>query len=95
MTILGCSVYKDLNKLGRDLSKVIIIDNMKDNFKMQPNNGLYVKTWINDINDYQFKDLLKILKDIVLLNVVDVRLIIEKINEKIKCLNLIIKNINY
>ena len=83
VTILGCSVYKDLNKLGRDLSKVIIIDNMKDNFKMQPNNGLYVKTWINDINDYQFKDLLKILKDIALLNVVDVRFIIEKINGKI------------
>ena len=83
VTILGCSVYKDLNKLGRDLSKVIIVDNMKDNFKLQPNNGLYVKTWINDINDYQFKDLLKILKDIVLLKVVDVRPIIEKINEEI------------
>ena len=83
VTIFGCNVYKDLNKLGRDLSKVIIIDNMKDNFKMQPNNGLYVKTWINDINDYQFKDLLKILKDIVLFNVIDVRIIIGKINEKI------------
>ena len=83
VTILGSSVYKDLNKLGRDLSKIIIIDNMKDNFQMQPNNGLYVKTWINDINDYQFKDLMKILKDIVLLNVSDVRPIIEKINEEI------------
>ena len=83
VTILGCSIYKDLNKLGRDLSKVIIIDNMKENFKMQPNNGLYVKTWINDINDYQFKDLLKILKDIVLLKALDVRPIIQKINEKI------------
>ena len=83
VTILGCSVYKDLNKLGRNLSKVIIIDNMKDNFKMQPNNGLYVKTWINDMNDCQFKDLLKILIDIVLFKVVDVRLIIEKINQKI------------
>ena len=38
---------------------------------------------INEINDYQFKDLLKILKDIVLLKVVDVRPIIEKINEEI------------
>ena len=83
VTILGCSVYKDLNKLGRDLSKVIIVDNMKDNFKMQPNNGLYVKTWINDINDHQFKDLMKILKDIVFFNAIDVRPIIEKINEEI------------
>ena len=83
VTISGCSVYKDLNKIGRNLSKVIIIDNMKDNFKMQPNNGLYVKTWINDMNDYQFKDLMKILIDIVLFNVTDVRMIIEKINQKI------------
>ena len=82
VTILGSNVYKDLSKLGRDLNKVIIIDNMKENFKMQPNNGLYVKTWINDINDYQLKDLLKLLKDIVLLNVPDVRPIIQKINEK-------------
>ena len=84
ITILGCNIYKDLNKLGRDLSKIIIIDNKKENFKMQPNNGLYVKTWINDINDHQFKDLLKILKDIVLLKIPDVRPVIEKINEEIK-----------
>ena len=83
-TILGCSVYKDLSKLGRDLSKVIIIDNLKENFKMQPNNGIFIKTWTNDINDVQFKDLLKILKDIATLNVSDVRPIIQKMNDDIK-----------
>ena len=83
-TILGCSVYKDLTKLGRDLSKVIIIDNLKENFKMQPNNGIFIKTWTNDINDVQFKDLLKILKDIVSFNVNDVRPIIQKMNDEIK-----------
>ena len=83
-TILGCSVYKDLSKLGRDLSKVIIIDNLKENFKMQPNNGIFIKTWTNDINDVQFKDLLKILKDIVSFNVNDVRPVIQKMNDEIK-----------
>ena len=83
-TILGCSVYKDLSKLGRDLSKVIIIDNLKENFKMQPNNGIFIKTWTNDINDLQFKDLLKILKDIVTYNVNDVRTVIQKMNDEIK-----------
>ena len=96
-TILGFSVYKDLSKLGRDLSKVIIIDNLKENFKMQPNNGIFIKTWTNDINDVQFKDLLKILKDIVSFNVNDVRPIIQKMNDEIKISRNIIRpygNIN-
>ena len=83
-TILGCNVFKDLAKLGRDLNKIIIIDNLKDNFKLNPNNGLFIKTWTSDVNDNQFYDLEKILKDIVLLDVKDVRPVIEKINDDIK-----------
>ena len=96
-TILGMSIYKDLSKLGRDLSRVIIIDNLKENFKMQPNNGIFIKTWTNDINDVQFKDILKILKDIANNNVFDVRPIIQKMNDEIKISRNIIRpymNIN-
>ena len=78
--IMGCNVFKDLTKLGRDLNRTIIIDNLKDNFKLQPKNGLFIKTWTSDVNDNQFKDLLKILKDIVLLDIKDVRPVIEQIN---------------
>ena len=84
ITIMGFNVYKDLNKLGRDLSKIIIIDNLKENFKMQPNNGIFIKTWTSDVNDKQFKDLLQILKDIANFNVDDVRPVIQKMNEEIK-----------
>ena len=83
ITIMGFNVYKDLNKIGRDLSKIIIIDNLKENFKIQPNNGIFIKTWISDVNDTQFKDLLKILKVIAIFNVDDVRPIIQKMNENI------------
>jgi CTD small phosphatase-like protein 2 len=83
ITIMGFNVYKDLNKIGRDLSKIIIIDNLKENFKIQPNNVIFIKTWISDVNDTQFKDLLKILKDIAISNVDDVRPIIQKMNENI------------
>jgi Dullard-like phosphatase family protein len=83
-TIMGCSVFKDLNNLGRDLSKIIIIDNLKDNFKLQPNNGLFIKTWSSDVNDIQFQDLARILKDIAVSDIKDVRPIIEKINDDIK-----------
>ena len=83
-TIMGCNVFKDLMRLGRDMSKIIIIDNLKDNFKLQPNNGLFIKTWTSDINDNQLYDLEKILKDIALFEVEDVRPVIEKINDYIK-----------
>jgi Dullard-like phosphatase family protein len=83
-SIVGCNVYKDLSKIGRDLSKTIIIDNLRENFKMQPNNGIFIKTWTSDINDTQFRDLKKVLKEIVEFNIPDVRVIISKINEDIR-----------
>ena len=64
---------------------------------MQPNNGIFIKTWTNDVNDVQFKDLLKILKDIVTYNVEDVRTVIQKMNDEIKISRNIIRpygNIN-
>lgn len=78
------SSYKDLKLLGRDLKKIIIIDNLRENFRLQPDNGLFIKTWTSDVNDTQFKDLLNILKCIAINNVDDVRPIIQRINERIK-----------
>ena len=54
-SILGCNVFKDLSKIGRDLSKTIIIDNLRENYQMQPNNGIFIKTLISDVNDVQFR----------------------------------------
>ena len=84
ITISELNIFKDLDKIGRDLSKTIIIDNLKDNFKMHPNNGIFIKTWTSDINDIQLRDLKKILKDIVKYNVDDVREIILKMNDEIR-----------
>ena len=84
VTTAPFSSYKDLKLLGRDLKKIIIIDNLKENFRLQPDNGLFIKTWTSDVNDTQFKDLLNILKCIAVNNVDDVRPIIQRINERIK-----------
>ena len=51
---------------------------------MQPNNGIFIKTWTSDVNDVQFRELKRILKDIYILNVSDVRVVIEKMNEELK-----------
>jgi len=43
-----------LNKLGRDLSKIIIIDNVKDNYQLQPENGLNIRSFMGEENDEEF-----------------------------------------
>lgn len=48
---------KDLRILGRDLDKVIIIDNESSYFRNQPDNGIEIKTWKGDLDD---KELFKI-----------------------------------
>ena len=55
---------KDLSKLGRDLNKVIIIDNIEENYIFQPKNGLNIIDFEGDENDNELhfilEDLLKI-----------------------------------
>ena len=84
VSVTGFNRFKNLTLLGRDLKKTIIIDNLKENFNLQPDNGLFIKSWTSDVNDTQFIDLLDILKNIAISNVNDVRTIIKKINEKLK-----------
>lgn len=44
----GISYVKDLSKLGRDLSKVIIVDNLPQNYAQHPENGICVQDWTGD-----------------------------------------------
>ena len=64
-TIIDNDFVKDLSKLGRDLNKTIIVDNMKQNYKNQPNNGITIRPfWGKDVEDTALVDLLEILKNI-------------------------------
>ena len=56
---------KDLSKLGRDLKKIIIIDNIEENYSFQPNNGLNIIDFEGDENDNELKFLLQDLLEIV------------------------------
>ena len=78
---------KDLSLLGRDLNKIIIIDNFPDNYKLQQDNGLPINSWTGDINDTSLKDLLNIMKYFVEKNVKDVRDIIRKIKVQLNSNN--------
>ena len=73
-TIIDNDFVKDLSKLGRDLNKTIIVDNMKQNYKNQPDNGITIRPfWGKDVEDTALVDLLEILKKIAEnnMNVID------------------------
>ena len=65
-TKIGNTFIKDLAKLGRDLKKVIIIDNCSDNYSLQPKNGINVIDFVgNEDDDILFhlkKDLINLHK---------------------------------
>ena len=82
-SINGITFCKDLSRIGRNLGKTLIVDNLADNFKLQPNNGIHIWTWIDDMKDTQLNDLGKILKDLVSKQPPDVRPIIKKFKEDI------------
>ncbi len=64
---------KDLTKISKDLAKIIIIDNMPDNFKKQHENGIFIKSWYNDETDRALLNLIPILKDFIESDIKDVR----------------------
>ena len=82
-SISGVTFCKDLSKIGRNLGRTLIVDNLPDNFKLQPNNGIHIWTWIDDMKDTQLNDLGKILKDLISKQPVDIRPIIKKLKDDI------------
>ena len=71
--VINNDFVKDLSRLGRDLSHTIIVDNMEQNYKLQPENGITIRPfWGKDANDMALVDLLGILKEIAK-NKMDVR----------------------
>jgi CTD small phosphatase-like protein 2 len=57
----GNLIVKDLSKIGRNLSKTIIVDNVADNFALQRENGIFIKTWYDDMSDTSLYDLIPLL----------------------------------
>lgn len=83
--VTGEGFVKDLSRLGRQLKDVVIIDNTPVAYSLQPLNALPVKTWIEDREDTQLKDLLPIVK--LLSKAYDVRDYLKKIvkEDKVDC----------
>lgn len=55
---------KDLSKLGRELQKVIIVDNSPASYIFHPENAVPVASWFDDMNDRELLDLLPFLENL-------------------------------
>ncbi|KAL4476495.1 hypothetical protein ABPG74_010228 [Tetrahymena malaccensis] len=75
---------KDLSRIGRDLSKVIIIDNLAENFQFQPDNGIFIRAWTDDPTDTALAELLPLLKEIAVKKSLDVRVALKILKEQIQ-----------
>jgi TFIIF-interacting CTD phosphatase-like protein len=64
---------KDLSKLGREISKTIIVDNNPESFLLQAENGIYIKSWFGDKNDNALQELTQILINLTKIKNVDIR----------------------
>ena len=63
--ILGNDFVKDISKLGREMSKIIIVDNMPQSFRLQKDNGVFIRAyWGKDPDDCALIDLMPILINI-------------------------------
>ena len=78
---IGNINVKDLNKLGRNIKHIIIIDNCRENYSLQPKNGLNIIDFegneYDDELEYLKEDLLKLVK----LNPDDVRYYLDDIQK--------------
>ena len=71
-------MVKDLSLLGRDIQKTIIIDNISDNFILQPENGIFISTWYDDMNDRFLDEITPLLREVVEKKVSDVRVALRR-----------------
>ena len=70
--------------IGRDLTKTIIIDNMPQNFRLQKENGIFIRTFYGeDINDCALIDLIPILNEIATNKPKDIRIALHGYKDEI------------
>jgi CTD small phosphatase-like protein 2 len=73
---------KDLSKLGRPIEKMIIVDNLAENFTLQKDNGIFIETWLEDTSCTQLKDMIPLLKQLVVNQVKDVRVTLRSFRDQ-------------
>ena len=82
--ISGNDFVKDISRIGRDMKKIIIIDNMEQNFRLNKKNGIKIKAFYGEQNDKVLYELSKILVMIVKQGYEDLTVALQQYANEIK-----------
>jgi RNA polymerase II subunit A small phosphatase-like protein len=64
---------KDLSRIGRNLSTLLMIDNIEINYRLQPDNGILIRSWYGDKKDTMLKQISKMLIELAKSEPEDIR----------------------
>ena len=84
-TLIGREFIKDISRIGRDMSKIIFVDGLKDNLRFHSLNGILIKPY-NGKNDRDDKALFELKKLLILffrLGYEDIRVAIKNYKKEI------------
>ncbi|VDM40163.1 unnamed protein product [Toxocara canis] len=73
---------KDLTRLGRDLKKVIIVDNSPASYAFHPDNAIPVQSWFDDVNDAELLEIIPLLEQLA--NVDSIYSVLRNSNDDIR-----------
>ena len=82
-TLMGAAYVKDISKLGRNLSKTIIIDNDLGCFYLQQENGILIKSFEGKEDDNKLLNLHQILNQIIKSPFNDIRVELDKYRDEL------------
>jgi len=73
-SFLNGDYVKDLSMIGRDMSRMLIVDNIPQNFRLQKDNGIFIKSFYSDnTSDTSLNELTNILKRLIQNSPSDIR----------------------
>ena len=74
---------KDLSQIGRPLERTMIVDNNPESFLLQPENGILIKSWYDDVDDTALEELEVVLFMIIKSQLWDLRKALRSLRKKI------------
>ena len=87
-TLYGEDYVKDISKIGRNIKKMVIVDNLDKNFKLNPDNGIKISPYFGEVcirnEDNKLYELQKLLILFYKLKYEDLRMAIKDYSQFIK-----------